>query len=163
MARGRSLSEFQEAFSDETRCAAFLFKRRWPGSFVCPACSKPRGVALHSRPRLFECLDCGRQTSITAGTAMHRSKLPLTTWFWAAHLMATHSNGMWLCQLSSLLGATFLGCGASRLSSFQDTERDGCPAHMMKAPCSGGNVLAHARSRAEEVPEFVVTAAISSC
>jgi hypothetical protein len=28
---------------------------------------------------------------------------------------------------------------------------------------SGGNVLAHARSRAEEVPEFVVTAAISSC
>ena len=25
---------------------------------------------------------------------MHRSKLPLTTWFWAAHLMATHSNGM---------------------------------------------------------------------
>src|ERR1019366_828097 len=37
---------------------------------------------------------CGRQTSITAGTAMHRTKLPLTTWFWAAHLMATHSNGM---------------------------------------------------------------------
>jgi hypothetical protein len=27
--------------------------------------------------------DCGRQTSITAGTAMHRSKLPLTAWFWA--------------------------------------------------------------------------------
>src|SRR5205823_4341863 len=27
--------------------------------------------------------------SITAGTVMHRSKLPLTVWFWAAHLMAT--------------------------------------------------------------------------
>jgi hypothetical protein len=51
-------------------------------------------VALKSRPRLLECLDCGRQTSLTAGTAMHRSKLPLTTWFWAAHVMATHSNGM---------------------------------------------------------------------
>src|SRR5271163_324013 len=107
MARGRSLSEFQEAFSDETRCAAFLFKRRWPGGFVCPACSKPRGVALHSRPRLFECLDCGRQTSITAGTAMHRSKLPLTTWFWAAHLMATHSNGMSARQLEDQLGVTY--------------------------------------------------------
>src|SRR6266566_2093275 len=94
MARARSLSEFQEAFPDEARCAAFLFKHRWPGGFVCPACGKPRAVALKSRPRLFECLDCGRQTSITAGTAMHRSKLPLTTWFWAAHLMATHSNGM---------------------------------------------------------------------
>jgi transposase len=49
-----------------------------------------------------------------------------------------------LCQLSSLLGATFLGCGPSRSSSFQDTKHDGCPAHMVKAPCSGGNVLAHA-------------------
>jgi hypothetical protein len=68
-----------------------------------------------------------------------------------------------LCQLSSLLGATFSGCGASCSSSFQNTKRDGCPAHVVKAPCSGGNVLAHARSRAEEVAEFVVTAAISSC
>src|SRR5271157_5334178 len=107
MARARSLSEFQKAFSDEASCAAFLFKCRWPGGFVCPACGKPRGVALNSRPRLFECLDCGRQTSITAGTAMHRSKLPLTTWFWAAHLMAPHSNGMSARQLEDQLGVTY--------------------------------------------------------
>jgi transposase-like protein len=107
MARARSLSEFQKAFSDEASCAAFLFKCRWPGGFVCPACGKPRGVALNSRPRLFECLDCGRQTSITAGTAMHRTKLPLTTWFWAAHLMATHSNGMSARQLEDQLGITY--------------------------------------------------------
>jgi hypothetical protein len=25
---------------------------------------------------------------------MHHSKLPLTAWFWAAYLMATHSNGI---------------------------------------------------------------------
>jgi hypothetical protein len=48
-------------------------------------------------------------------------------------------------------------------SNLQDTERDGCPAYMVKAPCSGGNVLAHARPRAEQVPQFVVSAAISSC
>jgi len=47
-------------------------------------------------------------------------------------------------------------------SSFQHTESDGCPAHVVKPPRSGGNVLAHPRTRAEEVPEFVVTAAISS-
>jgi len=64
-------------------------------------------VALKSRPRLFECLDCGRQTSLTAGTAMHRSKLPLTTWFWAAHVMATHSNGMSARQLEDQLGVTY--------------------------------------------------------
>jgi hypothetical protein len=35
---------------------------------------------------------------------MHRTKLPLTAWFWAAHLMATHSNGMSAQQLMGQLG-----------------------------------------------------------
>ena len=107
MAGARSLSEFQHAFPDEAHCVAFLFKCRWPSGFACPACGKSRSAALNSRPRLYECLDCGRQTSITAGTAMHRSKLPLTTWFWAAHLMATHSNGMSARQLVDQLGVTY--------------------------------------------------------
>ena len=38
---------------------------------------------------------------------MHRSKLPLTTWFWAAHVMATHSNGMSARQLEDQLGVTY--------------------------------------------------------
>ena len=107
MARGRTLGEFQKGFPDEASCAAFLYTRRWPDGFVCPGCGKGRAVALKSRPRLFECLDCGRQTSLTAGTAMHRSKLPLTTWFWAAHVMATHSNGMSARQLEDQLGVTY--------------------------------------------------------
>ena len=107
VARGRTLAEFQQEFPDEASCAAFLFKRRWPSGFVCPACGKSRVAALKSRPRLLECLECGRQTSITAGTAMHRSKLPLTTWFWTAHLMATHSNGMSARQLEDQLGVTY--------------------------------------------------------
>src|SRR6267142_2665350 len=107
MASARSLSQFQKAFSDEASCAAFMFKRRWPDGFVCPACGKHRVAALKSRPRLHECLDCGRQTSVTAGTVMHRSRLPLTTWFWAAHLMTTHSNGMSALQLQDQLGVTY--------------------------------------------------------
>src|ERR1700683_1552602 len=105
--RGRTLAEFQEEFSDEAHCAAFLCARRWPDGFVCPSCGGGRVVALKSRPRLMECLDCGRQTSLTAGTAMHRSKLLLTTWFWAAHVMATHSNGMSARQLEDQLGVTY--------------------------------------------------------
>jgi len=107
VARARSLSEFQTSFPDETSCAAFLFERRWPQGFVCPACSGGRAALLKSRAHTYECLDCGRQTSITAGTAMHRSKLPLTVWFWAAHLMATHSNGMSAVQLEAQLGTTY--------------------------------------------------------
>ena len=107
MARARSLSEFQTSFRDEMSCAAFLFERRWPQGFVCPACGGGRAALLRSRAHTYECLDCGRQTSITAGTVMHRSKLPLTVWFWAAHLMATHSNGMSAVQLEAQLGITY--------------------------------------------------------
>src|SRR3974377_682366 len=107
MARARSLAEFKKSFPDEESCAAFLFKQRGPDGFVCPGCGKRRVVGLKSRPRLHEGLDCGRQTSVTAGTTMHRSKLPLTTWFWAAHLMATHSNGMSARKLQDQLGVTY--------------------------------------------------------
>src|SRR5712692_7157680 len=107
MARARSLTEFQRAFPDEASCAAFLFERRWPGGFVCPVCGKDRAAALKSRAYTYVCSDCGRQTSITAGTALHRTKLPLTVWFWAAHLMSTHSNGMSARQLEDQLGLTY--------------------------------------------------------
>ena len=103
---GRSRS-FRRSFP--TRRVARRFCRRGAGrtGLFVPACGKGRAVALKSRPRLFECLDCGRQTSLTAGTAMHRSKLLLTTWFWAAHVMATHSNGMSARQLEDQLGVTY--------------------------------------------------------
>jgi predicted RNA-binding Zn-ribbon protein involved in translation (DUF1610 family) len=107
MARARSLIQFQKAFSDEASCAAFLFERRWPDGFICPVCGKRRAALLKSRAHAYECLECGRQTSVTAGTAMHRSKLSLTAWFWAAHLMSTHSNGMSARQLEDQLGVTY--------------------------------------------------------
>jgi hypothetical protein len=44
---------------------------------------------------------------VTAGTVMHRSKLPLRVWFLAAHLMATHSNGMSALQLKGQLGISY--------------------------------------------------------
>jgi len=99
-----SLLEFQRRFPDEATCALFLFERRWPEGFACPGCGGTRSCLLKSRAYTYECVACGRQTSVTAGTILHRTKLPLTTWFWAAHLMATHSNGMSAQQLMGQLG-----------------------------------------------------------
>lgn len=100
----RSLLEFQRQFPHEAACAASLANQRWPEGFVCPVCGGKRGWALETKPWTTECADCGRQTSVTAGTIMHRSKLPLTVWFWAAYLMATHSNGISATQIRSQLG-----------------------------------------------------------
>ena len=104
MADFPSLLKFQQRFPDEARCAQFLYDRRWPDGFVCPGCGGKRSHLLKSRAYTYECITCGKQTSVTAGTMMHRTKLPLTAWFWAAHLMATHSNGMSAQQLMGQLG-----------------------------------------------------------
>ena len=65
MARARSLSEFQTSFPDERSCAAFLFERRWPQGFVCPACGGGRAALLKSRAHTYECLGCGRSPTGT--------------------------------------------------------------------------------------------------
>jgi predicted RNA-binding Zn-ribbon protein involved in translation (DUF1610 family) len=44
MAKGRSLSQFQETFPDEASCAAFLLERRWSKGFVCPGCGEQRAA-----------------------------------------------------------------------------------------------------------------------
>jgi len=100
----RSLIEFQSRFATESACAQYLFERRWPQGFVCPGCGGGRAWLLKSKAFTYECADCDRQTSVTAGTIMHASKLPLTIWFWAAFLMATHSNGISALQLQNQLG-----------------------------------------------------------
>ena len=43
-------------------------------------------------------------TSITAGTVMHGSKLPLSMWFRAVFLMATHSDRLSASELQRQLG-----------------------------------------------------------
>ena len=98
-----SLVDFQRRFPDEAACAAWLFEARWPTGFRCPACDHAKAWPHGGKAFTYECAACGRQTSVTAGTIMHGSKLPLTVWFWAAYLMATHSNGISALQLQRLL------------------------------------------------------------
>ncbi|HXZ17356.1 MAG TPA: IS1595 family transposase [Roseiarcus sp.] len=90
-------------FPDDDVCAAWLVARRWPEGFVCPGCGSKRAWRLEAKPWTWECADCGRQASATAGTIMHGTHLPLRTWFLAAHLVATHSNGISALQLQAKL------------------------------------------------------------
>src|SRR5260370_32821768 len=76
----KSLIEFQGRFASESACAEYLFERRWPEGFVCPGCGDGRAWLLKTKAFTYECAACGRQTSVTAGTIMPASKLPLRTW-----------------------------------------------------------------------------------
>lgn len=99
-----SILEFQERFATEEACREYLFASRWPNGFVCPACGSARAGEMHRRRLLWQCKDCGQQTSATAGTVMHGTRTPLRTWFWAAYLVATHHPGISAKQLQRQLG-----------------------------------------------------------
>jgi transposase-like protein len=70
---------------DEETCKNELFRIRWPQGFSCARCGGTRYYPVSGRDQ-YECANCGRQFSITGGTFMHKSRLPLHKWFEAAAL-----------------------------------------------------------------------------
>ena len=98
-----TIMDFQERFATEAACLDYLAACRWPEGFVCPSCGGRRSWVLERR-HLWECADCHQQTSVTAGTVMHRTRMPLRVWFWAAYLVATHHPGISAKQLQRQLG-----------------------------------------------------------
>jgi len=98
-----TILEFQRRFATEDACREYLFASRWSGGFVCPGCATS-GVGAETRRHLWICTGCARQTSITAGTVMHKTRMPLRTWFWAAYLVSTFHPGISAKQLQRQLG-----------------------------------------------------------
>lgn len=99
----RSILEFQDRFATEEACLEYLAACRWPDGFVCPRCNG-RSAWVIERRHLWECRSCSRQTSVTAGTGMDKTRMPLRVWFWASYLVATHHPGISAKQLQRQLG-----------------------------------------------------------
>ena len=93
---------FEAWFPDDDACVAFLEQLRWPDGFVCPACGHQG--AWRTAGGLWMCQDCGRKTSVTAGTIFHRSRLPLRTWFAAMWFVCAQKNGVSALGLQRVLG-----------------------------------------------------------
>ena len=99
----RTIFEFNQWFPDEEACAKFLIASRWLNGFVCPSCGGHEYYFISTR-RLLQCKSCSHQVSPTAGTVMHRSKMPLLLWFQAAYLVTTHTPGMSALQFQRQVG-----------------------------------------------------------
>lgn len=101
-----SLIQFQQRFSSEEACEKYVFEQRWPNSFECPHCGHEQYYYISTR-KLYECCDCHKQTSLTAGTIMHKSKISLLEWFWAIYLVAHDKRGKSALSLSVELGLNY--------------------------------------------------------
>jgi transposase-like protein len=97
-----NLIKFQKKFSTEKACQKHFFSLRWPTGFECPRCGNGKASFIRTR-RFYQCCSCRYQASLTAGTVFHKTRTPLTKWFWLILLMGRQKSGISMLSLQRLL------------------------------------------------------------
>jgi len=100
--KGQQVPDFTDQQARE-----FFEQRRWPNGPACVHCGSVNVYRLggeSQRPGLLECRDCKGNFTVTVGTVMEDSHLPLRTWAKAFHMMAASKKGVSALQLQRELG-----------------------------------------------------------
>lgn len=98
-------------FTDEDRARDHLENLRWPNGPVCVHCGGTDrvyrlGGQAHRRG-LIHCNDCDGQFTVTTGTVMESSHVPLNKWVLAFRLMASSKKGISANQLHRTISVTY--------------------------------------------------------
>ena len=101
-------------FQDPEKAREWLEAQRWPnGQVICAHCGNADQAKIKAlqgkahRAGLYQCAECREQFTVTVGTVMERSKIPLNKWVAAMHLMGSSKKGMSAHQLHRMLGITY--------------------------------------------------------
>lgn len=101
------------AYTNEDKAREALEAVRWPDGPMCPHCGNidqdkiAKGTGKAIRPGLYYCAACNDQFTVTVGTVMERSKIPISKWLLAMHLMGASKKGMSAHQMHRMLGITY--------------------------------------------------------
>ncbi len=99
---------YEAAKLTEEQARAYLESIRWPDGPICPHCGTfERIYRLEGeahRAGLLKCGECRKQFTVTVGTIMHRSHIPLGKWVLAFHLLTSSKKGFSALQLQRNLG-----------------------------------------------------------
>ena len=82
------LKDFFSRFTNEADCVSYFKSIRQSVGIICPKC----GGSIHKwigARRVFQCVNCGNWTSLTQGTVMEKSHLPIYSWLFTAHMMTS--------------------------------------------------------------------------
>ena len=97
---------FLALYGAVAQCEQAVFAASWPKGFLCPSCGYRKSCQLRQR-KVFQCIRCKHQASLTAGTLFDNTKLPLTTWFLAIYLLSQSKNGIAAMDLKRQLGVSY--------------------------------------------------------
>ena len=99
-----TFQEFDKWFADEDACLEYIGKLRWPNGFTCPNCGLHPENPSRIGGGLYLCVQCKKQTSITAGTLFHQTHKSLRTWFLAMWFITSQKYGTSALGLQRVLG-----------------------------------------------------------
>lgn len=97
-------------FTDADKAREYFETIRWPNGPYCPHCGnadEDEIVKLTSkahRPGLYQCRECREQFTVTVGSVMESSHIPLNKWALGFYLMASSKKGVSAHQLMRTLG-----------------------------------------------------------
>lgn len=97
-------------FHDENKAREHLERIRWPEGPYCPHCGNSDSERITKlagkshRAGLHQCNECREHFTVTVGSVMERSHIPLHKWVLGFHLMAASKKGVSAHQLWRTLG-----------------------------------------------------------
>lgn len=97
-----NFEEFIVRFTTEDNCYDYIASLRWPNGFICPRCQSTK--AWKTDRKLMHCANCGRQTSITAGTLFQGTRKPLRLWFHVMWWVMSQKTGASAKNLTHTMG-----------------------------------------------------------
>jgi transposase-like protein len=110
-----NLSKLAKYFSDEDAARALLEQMRWGGNPTCPHCGgldpytlTPKATSKKpGRKGLYKCRACRKQFTVTVGTVFEDSRIPISKWLLAIHLIGSSKKGMSAHQIHRNLGISY--------------------------------------------------------
>lgn len=105
------MTTFIKQFGTDDACRAHMESVRWPDGPVCPSCGVVNeAVAISTRPGVYRCTACRNQFTVTVGTAMEGTHLPLSIWYLAMYLMLSTAKPISAMSLSRQIGIQYRTC-----------------------------------------------------
>jgi len=95
-------------FTDPEAARVHLEALHWPFGPICPHCGTVGKATLvkgkSHRPGMYQCNSCREPFTVTVGTVIEKSHIPLNKWVLGFHLMVASKKGISAHQLYRMLG-----------------------------------------------------------
>ncbi len=94
-----SIVQVMQCFPTREDCVAHLEKVRWKEHPICPYCESDHSTPIPEEHR-HHCNGCNASYSVTVGTILHHTHLPLQKWFLAIILTLKAKEELSTSQLA---------------------------------------------------------------